>query len=157
MGQNRLPKKVGVNNHVGASWAERYSHSPATYTPSHADGYLIGDGGYVWRSCMFTPLTKAITAAAHNYHVADASARNWMERTNVMLKRIFPCFKYGLRSNSVRVIVAMRSGCAWCCPCHHEFNCQFFHAFSFVLFDTEFDIYCWIFTFDTILLASVFV
>jgi len=73
------------------------------------DGYLVGDGGYASRSYMLTPVFNATTAAERAFNTAHAAARNCIERTNGMLKRRFPCLKYGLRlhlNNILPVIVA---------------------------------------------------
>jgi hypothetical protein len=73
------------------------------------EGYLVGDGGYACRSYMMTPLLNPTTGPEKKYNVAQIQARNRIERTNGILKRRFPCLKYGLRlklENTVQVIIA---------------------------------------------------
>lgn len=85
------------------------SHLRALFETGRSDGYLIGDGGYACRPYMLTPLTNPITAAEQSYNAAHVCARNCIERTNGMLKRRFPCLKYGMRlnlDNTQAVIVA---------------------------------------------------
>lgn len=85
------------------------SHLRALFETGRSDGYLIGDGGYACRPYMLTLLTNPITAAEQSYNAAHVCARNCIERTNGMLKRRFPCLKYGMRlnlDNTQAVIVA---------------------------------------------------
>jgi len=85
------------------------SHLRALFETGCVNGSLIGDGGYACRRYMLTPLINPVTAAENRYNTAQASARNCIERTNGMLKRRFPCLKYGLRlklDNTLAVIVA---------------------------------------------------
>ena len=70
---------------------------------------MVGDGGYACKSYMLTPLLNPTTAAERSYNAAHVSARNCIERTNGLLKRRFPCLKYGMRlhlENILPVIVA---------------------------------------------------
>lgn len=81
----------------------------AVFEARRVDGYLVGDGGYACRRYMITPLINPVTAAERAFNVAQVSARNCIERTNGILKRRFPCLKYGLRlklDNILPVIVA---------------------------------------------------
>lgn len=77
---------------------------------SQISGYLVGDGGYACRRYLLTPLLNPVTAADKKFNDAQTSARNIIERTNGMLKRRFPCLKYGLRlklENTLSVIAAV--------------------------------------------------
>jgi len=85
------------------------SHIRALFETVRIDGCLVGDGGYGCRQYMLTPLLNPTTAAERRYNAAHVSARNCIERTNGMLKRRFPCLKYGMRlrlDNILPVIVA---------------------------------------------------
>lgn len=76
---------------------------------SPLDGYLIGDGGYPCRRYLLTPLSNPATEAQLRYNTAHAATRNCIERANGILKRRFPCLKYGMRlklENILPVIVA---------------------------------------------------
>lgn len=56
-----------------------------------------------------TPVLNPTTTAEQRYNNAQVLARNCIERTNGILKRRFPCLKYGMRlrvKNSLAVIVA---------------------------------------------------
>jgi hypothetical protein len=58
---------------------------------------------------MMTPVQNPTTEAEQRYNNAQALARNCIERTNGILKRRFPCLKYGMRlrvDNVLNVIVA---------------------------------------------------
>jgi hypothetical protein len=73
------------------------------------NGYLIGDGGYPCRRYLMTPVLNPATPAEQRYNNVHAFARNCIERTNGILKRRFPCLKYGMRiriDNALPVIVA---------------------------------------------------
>jgi hypothetical protein len=73
------------------------------------EGYLIGDSGYACRSYMMTPIANPATIPEQRYNNAQALGRNCIERTNGILKRRFPCMKYGMRlrtDNTLKVIVA---------------------------------------------------
>jgi nuclease HARBI1 len=85
------------------------SNLRAMFENDLVDGYLVGDGGYACRSYMLTPVTNPITASERRYNAAQVQARNCIERTNGILKRRFPCLKYGMRlklENILPVIVA---------------------------------------------------
>jgi hypothetical protein len=84
-------------------------HLRAVFETGRIDGYLVGDGGYACRPYMMTPIINPKTAAERAYNTAQVLARNCIERTNGILKRRFPCLKYGLRlklDNVLPVIVA---------------------------------------------------
>lgn len=86
-----------------------HSHVRALFETGRYSGYLVGDGGYASRTYMLTPLGHPATAAEQRYNAAQTSARNCIERTNGILKRRFPCLKYGMRlkiENILPVIVA---------------------------------------------------
>jgi len=81
----------------------------ALFETGRMDGCLVGDGGYACRQYMLTPLLNPATAAERAYNSAHVAARNCIERTNGLLKRRFPCLKYGMRlhlDNILPVIVA---------------------------------------------------
>jgi hypothetical protein len=84
-------------------------HVRAMFENGQVDGYLVGDGGYASRVYMMTPIINTTTAAENKYNKAQIKARNCIERTNGILKRRFPCLKYGLRlkiDNILPVVVA---------------------------------------------------
>ena len=85
------------------------SHIRALLETGQLDGILVGDGGYASKTYMLTPVINPTTAAESTYNAAHVLARNCIERTNGMLKRRFPCLKYGMRlhlENILPVIVA---------------------------------------------------
>ena len=85
------------------------SHVRAKMEAGNLNGYLVGDGGYACRSYLITPLLTPTTTAERAYNTSQIAARNCIERTNEILKRRFPCLKYGLRlkmENILPVIVA---------------------------------------------------
>jgi len=54
------------------------------------DGYLTGDGGYVCRQYLLTPVVNPATEAERKFNAIQISARNFIERANGILKRRFP-------------------------------------------------------------------
>jgi nuclease HARBI1 len=84
------------------------SHVRAMFEAQDVTGYLVGDGGYASRRYMLTPISNPSQPAEVKYNKAQAAARNCIERTNGILKRRFPCLKYGMRlrlDNVLPVIV----------------------------------------------------
>jgi len=60
-------------------------------------GYLLGDAGYPSKPYLLTPISTPITAAEQRYNAAHILSRNVVERAFGVVKRRFPCLRYGLR------------------------------------------------------------
>jgi len=64
---------------------------------------LVGDGGYMNKSYLLTPLRTCTTRAHTKYNVAQIATRNVIERLFGVLKRRFPILMLGIRLN-VRIV-----------------------------------------------------
>lgn len=70
---------------------------------------ISGDSGYPLKSYLLTPFANPDTQAKQLYNESQIRTRNYIERTNGILKRRFPALCYGLRcslNNALTAIVA---------------------------------------------------
>ncbi|XP_053390061.1 putative nuclease HARBI1 [Mercenaria mercenaria] len=87
------------------------------------DGHLLGDSGYACRQFLLTPYLRPNTPAQERYNEALTKTRVTIEQTFGVLKRRFPCLKYGLRVSPARA-------------CGTIVACVILHNFGMVRGDT---------------------
>lgn len=61
------------------------------------NGVFLGDGGYMLRPWLMTPIRNPAGRAQENYNTAHCSTRSIIERTNGVLKRRWYCLHAELR------------------------------------------------------------